>query len=114
MEGDEESWLPRQNCENPQESVPRNFQCSESEGRYEKLVRDNRWLVARMCSVTSFVQHIPGGLNVQINTRREPIGAVMNGYVINNLRFADVVAATTENQQELQLIVDNTVTETRK
>ena len=38
----------------------------------------------------------------------------MNGYVINNLRFADDVAATTENQQELQLIMDNIVTESAR
>jgi Reverse transcriptase (RNA-dependent DNA polymerase) len=40
--------------------------------------------------------------------------AVMNGYVINNLRFADDIAATAENQQKLQLIVDNIVAESTR
>ena len=42
------------------------------------------------------------------------VGAVMNGYVVNNLRFADDIAATTENQQELLLIVDNIATESAR
>jgi Reverse transcriptase (RNA-dependent DNA polymerase) len=37
-----------------------------------------------------------------------------DGYVINNLRFADDIASTAENQQELQLIVDNTVAESTR
>jgi Reverse transcriptase (RNA-dependent DNA polymerase) len=36
-------------------------------------------------------------------------GALMNGSIINNLRFADDIAAITESQDDLQMIVDNIV-----
>ena len=36
-------------------------------------------------------------------------GALINGSIINNLRFADDIAATAESQDDLQMIVDNIV-----
>jgi len=38
-------------------------------------------------------------------------GALINGSIINNLRFADDIAATAESQDDLQMIVDNIVKE---
>ena len=41
-------------------------------------------------------------------------GAVMNGNVISNLQFADDIAALAESQDELQGLVNNIVTESKK
>ena len=41
-------------------------------------------------------------------------GAVINGHVISNLRFADDIAALAEKEKELQQVVDNIVAESKK
>ena len=41
-------------------------------------------------------------------------GAVLNGTIINYLRFANDVAATAENQDDLQMIVDDIVIDSSK
>jgi len=41
-------------------------------------------------------------------------GAVISGYVISNLRFADDIAALAETEEELQHMVNNIVTESKR
>ena len=42
------------------------------------------------------------------------VGAVLSGHIVNNLRFADDIAAVAENSHDLRLIVDNIATESTK
>jgi sorting nexin-29 len=42
------------------------------------------------------------------------VGAAINGYLINNLRFADDIAATTESEKDLQQLVDGIVSESAR
>ncbi|CAM4728174.1 unnamed protein product [Leuciscus chuanchicus] len=41
-------------------------------------------------------------------------GAVMNGRIINNLRFADDIAALAENQGDLHVVIDRIVEESKR